>query len=94
MENLEVSHDVNKKNEAIQDNQSKSFCNETIINNQNDAEALLKNLNDLSSNDLHLKRKRESEIPLLTREKILTNNHEEGKIIKFHLKKNINSYFY
>jgi hypothetical protein len=81
MENPDVSHDENNKDEAIQENQDKSFHNETIISNQNEAQALLKNLNDLSSNDLHLKRKRESEIPLLTNDKNTTNKNEEGKLL-------------
>ncbi len=94
MENPDDSHDVNKKDEAIQENQPKSFYNETIINNQNEAKALLKNLNDLNSNDSNLKRKRESEIQLSIREKNMRNKNEEGKFFNFHLNENLNSYFY
>jgi hypothetical protein len=88
MENPEISHDVNKKDEAIHENQTNSINNEGITNNRNEAEALLKNLNDLSSNESHLKRKRESEIQLSINEKNLMNKNEPGKILKFHLSEN------
>jgi hypothetical protein len=88
MENPDVSHDENKKDEAIQQNSSNCIYNKSITNNHNEAEALLKNLHDLSSNDSHLKRKRESEILYSMNEKNLMNKNEAGNIVIFHLNKN------
>jgi len=88
MENPDVSHDENKKDESILQNSSNCIYNKSITNNHNEAEALLKNLHDLSSNDSHLKRKRESEILLSMNENNLINKNEAGKILKFHFNKN------
>ena len=86
MENPDDSHDKNNKTEAVKENRTNSFYDETMINNQNEAEALLKNLNDLSPNDSHLKRKREPEIQFSIKEKHSINKKAEGKIPKFPLK--------
>ena len=73
MENPDVSHDTSKKNEAIGEIQLNSLCDETLLHNQNETEAFLKNLNDLTSNNSHLKRKRESELTISVKDKNFTS---------------------
>jgi hypothetical protein len=86
MEKPDVSHDEKNKTETMKENRTNSFSSETILNNQNEADDMLKNLNDLSPNDSHLKRKREPEMQFSIKEKHLTNKKAKGNISKFPFK--------
>jgi len=86
MENPDLSHDDKNNSEALKENRANSLSNNEIINNQNVADAISKNLNDLSPPDSHLKRKREPEMQFLNKEKLLVNKKAEGNISKFPFK--------